>query len=168
MISSTGLFPPHSITNALQLYRIAKRYQPYESQPTRCRNGQWTIGYGHRTDRVVRQFVDEAEADFILDADIETAARNVRAALTARVGLRCLHALVSWALATSPETVARSPVIHAVNCGHSNALKLFAVEEIGCIGSILTERMRRVEEMVLWRDGGPPDQLGRTADRAPN
>lgn len=134
----------------LTVYDLARQFQRYEEHVTTARNGQWIIGFGHRTDTRLRTHVTLEEATYILENDIDNAARALNQALETPVSQGCFDALTDWLLATDRETVERSETIRALNLGWSSARARFKYEQLGQVAPIHFERWRRACELELW------------------
>ena len=134
----------------LTVYNLARHFQRYQEHVTRARNGQWIIGFGHRTDARIRTHLTLQEAKYILENDIDNAARALNHSLETPVSQGCFDALTDWLLATDRETLERSETIRAVNLGWSSARAKFQFEQLGQVASIQSERFRRTCELDIW------------------
>lgn len=116
--------------------------------------GVWTIGYGHTGDVHPGQTITQQEAEGLLAADIESAARIVNETVLVKLTQTQFDALVDFAFNAGAGSFRRSTLLKEVNAGHfpEAAAQFNLWDRCGGVVNAGLLRRRKAEAAEFSRD----------------
>lgn len=130
---------------------LIKRYEGCRLEAYRCPRGVWTIGYGHSGGIREGQTITQAEADALLQRDLEYFADGVRRLVRVPITQNQLGALVSLAYNIGLGALARSTLLRKLNAGDYDGARAEFGQWVNAGGQRLLGLVkRRHAEQELW------------------
>lgn len=130
---------------------LVKASEGLRLQTYRDAVGKLTIGYGHTAGVRIGQHITEAEADELLDNDLDTAAGQVRSLVTVPLAQGQFDALCDFVFNLGAGRLRDSTLLRVLNKGDHGAagaqLKYWIMAGGAALPGLIT---RRAAELELW------------------
>lgn len=106
---------------------LIKEFEGLRLKAYRCPAGVLTIGYGHTSGVKEGMFITEAEAEQILNTDVESAAVQVKSAVKVELNANQLDALIDFVFNLGIGNFKSSTLLKKLNAGdYSGAAEEFS------------------------------------------
>jgi len=159
VLQRLGVFP--DITPALVTSKVPpaaklliKRHEGFSPKAYRCPSGIWTVGWGftqiHGRPVTEQDTLTEAEAEVLLDAELERLAEEVDRLVNVPLNPNQLSALISFVYNVGLNAFAKSTLLKRINAQDPKASEEFDRWVNGANGPLPGLVKRRAEERALY------------------